>query len=68
MVFQVNPMGTRSPETVLHAFEDSSGDGWLPLTAVTLDSAGNLYGTTQFGGTGSEFANGTAYRLTSPLR
>jgi uncharacterized repeat protein (TIGR03803 family) len=66
VVFQVHPMGTRSPETVLHAFDGGSTDGWLPLTAVTLDSAGNLYGTTQFGGTGSEFANGIAYRLTSP--
>jgi uncharacterized repeat protein (TIGR03803 family) len=32
----------------------------LPSTGVTLDSSGNIYGTTSFGG---EFDNGTVYEL-----
>jgi hypothetical protein len=67
VVFRLRPRGTGSTETVLHAFVGGTTDGWLPLSAVTLDSAGAIYGTTQFGGPASGFANGTAYRLTSPL-
>jgi uncharacterized repeat protein (TIGR03803 family) len=63
VVFRVRPSGTRSVETVLHSFQGGATDGWLPLSAVTLDSAGAIYGTTQFGGPASGFANGTAYRL-----
>jgi uncharacterized repeat protein (TIGR03803 family) len=68
VVFRVRPTGTRSSETVLHAFEGGATDGLLPLSAVTLDSGGNLYGTTEFGGPGTAFANGTAYRLESRLQ
>jgi hypothetical protein len=67
VVFRVRPMGTASTETVLHTFEGTA-DGWLPLSAVTLDTTGDIYGTTQFGGPGSGFANGTAFRLAPPLR
>jgi hypothetical protein len=68
VVFRVRPMGTASTETVLHTFEGGTTDGWLPLSAVTLDTAGDIYGTTQFGGPGSGFADGTAFRLGVPLR
>ena len=34
--------------TVLHTFEGS--DGWSPRSELTLDEAGNLYGTTNLGG------------------
>jgi uncharacterized repeat protein (TIGR03803 family) len=66
VVFRVRPRGAGSKETVLHAFEGGTTDGFLPLSAVTLDSGGNLYGTTQFGGPASGFADGTVYRLASP--
>jgi hypothetical protein len=47
-------------ETVLHRFGTNSGDGSLPAAALTLDAAGNLYGTTQVGGTNNE---GTVFEL-----
>ena len=43
---------------VLHSF-GSRGDGYEPLSGVTLDAHGNLYGVTYFGGNGS----GMAYKL-----
>lgn len=47
VVFKLAPDGT---ETVLHIFTDKHGDGGNPVAALTLDSAGNLYGTTEYGG------------------
>ena len=44
--------------TVLHSF--SGPDGGEPLSGVTLDSHGNLYGTAFFGGSG----RGVVYKLT----
>ena len=44
---------------VLHNFTNGS-DGATPLAGVTIDAAGNLYGTTYVGG-GRSF--GTVYRL-----
>lgn len=49
-----------STEKVLYAFSGSS-DGSQPYGGVVFDQAGNLYGTTQFGGTR---AQGTVFRLT----
>jgi uncharacterized repeat protein (TIGR03803 family) len=45
-VFKLSPNGS---ETVLYAFQGSS-DGEGPIGNLTLDSSGNLYGTTEFGG------------------
>lgn len=36
--------------TTLHEFTGSHGDGFGPLTSLTYDSVGNLYGTTFLGG------------------
>jgi uncharacterized repeat protein (TIGR03803 family) len=47
VVFELTPDGQ---ETVLHEFS-ASDDGYQPLAKVTQDSAGNLYGTTEYGGT-----------------
>src|SRR6266446_5514665 len=37
-------------ETVLYSFTGTNGDGAHPAASLIMDSAGNLYGTTQFGG------------------
>ncbi len=36
--------------TVLHTFTGMQQDGASPYAGVTIDRAGNLYGTTLFGG------------------
>jgi uncharacterized repeat protein (TIGR03803 family) len=46
-------------ETLLHSFNYGSGDGWAPLAGLVFDSGGNLYGTTQWGGTGACSVSGT---------
>jgi uncharacterized repeat protein (TIGR03803 family) len=40
-------------ETLLHVFTGVSGDGGSPMGPVLLDAAGNIYGTTLLGGSGS---------------
>jgi uncharacterized repeat protein (TIGR03803 family) len=59
VVFKIAPDGT---ETVLHTFcsDTNCADGSSPWGAVTMDASGNLYGTTQFGGTNNE---GTVFRV-----
>jgi uncharacterized repeat protein (TIGR03803 family) len=47
-------------EAVLHTFSDNGKDGYNPWSSPIFDAAGNLYGTTAFGGAGS---CGTAYEL-----
>jgi len=56
VVFRVSKTGQ---ETVLHTFAKS--DGSNPAADLIRDSAGNLYGTTEFGGLGY----GAAFKLTS---
>jgi uncharacterized repeat protein (TIGR03803 family) len=60
-VFKVtpNPDGSWS-ETVLHSFAGGN-DGGNPYGGVTLDSLGNLYGTTNAGGAGR---HGTIFKMT----
>jgi uncharacterized repeat protein (TIGR03803 family) len=48
VVFKLDPTGR---ETVLHAFADGA-DGAFPYAGLIRDAAGNLYGTTLFGGIG----------------
>jgi uncharacterized repeat protein (TIGR03803 family) len=54
-VFKVAPSGTRAApagiETVLYSFSYYTGDGWRPAEGLIIDSSGNLYGTTEEGGT-----------------
>jgi uncharacterized repeat protein (TIGR03803 family) len=50
-VFKLSPGGD---ESVLHDFLGSAaGDGWEPLGGLTMDDEGNLYGTTESGGSAS---------------
>jgi uncharacterized repeat protein (TIGR03803 family) len=59
-VFKLAPDGT---ETVLHAFAGGS-DGAEPVAQLIKDKAGNLYGTTEEGGsTGCGSGCGTVFKL-----
>jgi uncharacterized repeat protein (TIGR03803 family) len=46
-VFKISPQGN---ETVLHSFTGTGGDGATPVAPLIMDAAGNLYGTTEYGG------------------
>jgi uncharacterized repeat protein (TIGR03803 family) len=46
-------------ETVLHSFAGGT-DGRSPIGGVVLDSAGNVFGTTYYGGT---FDSGTVFKI-----
>jgi len=49
---------------VLHQFPSFSGDGSGPYAGLIIDTAGNLYGTTSYGGTGCLGEGcGTVYEL-----
>lgn len=58
-VFELTTTGT---ETILHNF-GGPPDGSYPMAGVTLDAAGNLYGTTFKGGTAGNNGVGTAYKI-----
>jgi uncharacterized repeat protein (TIGR03803 family) len=59
-VFEVDSSGQ---ETVLHNFGETVTDGEFPYTgSLFQDRAGNLYGTTEYGGT---YASGTVFRLSA---
>src|SRR2546429_7614869 len=63
-VFQLAPSATGWHHTVLYNFTGGA-DGGEPYKGVTLDSQGNLYGTTVTGGGGvCEGGCGVAYKLT----
>ena len=57
-VFELTPGSNGWTETILHSFNGSDGSG--PNAGVTLDSQGNLYGTTI---TGGGYECGTAFEL-----
>jgi uncharacterized repeat protein (TIGR03803 family) len=58
------PAGGGWTEKILHSFSTSSEDGHFPYGGVVLDAAGNLYGTTWVGGTGTCGAGcGTVFEL-----
>lgn len=48
-VFSLSPAGTYN---VLYAFKAKLHDGKYPIGGVVRDKAGNLYGTTEYGGAG----------------
>jgi uncharacterized repeat protein (TIGR03803 family) len=64
-VWQLSPVGDGWVHTVLYSFTGGA-DGGEPYKGVTLDAAGNLYGTAVTGGSGScEGGCGVAYKLTN---
>ena len=69
-VFRIDPAGN---ETVLYSFcsQVNCADGAAPMAGLVMDSAGNLYGTTSYGGANSPigipalFGAGTVFRIDS---
>jgi uncharacterized repeat protein (TIGR03803 family) len=46
--------------TIIHTFGSSPNDGQIPGGYIALDSAGNIYGTTSYGG---DNGDGTLFKL-----
>jgi uncharacterized repeat protein (TIGR03803 family) len=53
MVFELTPTASGWKEKVLHSFNTDGVDGFWVTGGLVFDAAGNLYGTTEFGGTGA---------------
>jgi uncharacterized repeat protein (TIGR03803 family) len=60
LLLALTPLAHGGTETVLHNF-GSGSDGKYPSSALIVDSAGNLYGTTSAGGSAGF---GTVFKLT----
>jgi uncharacterized repeat protein (TIGR03803 family) len=60
-VYELSPSGGSWTVSVIHSFMVT--DGKNPYGGLTLDSSGNLYGTTKFGGTSP--AAGAVFQLTN---
>ena len=69
-VFEVSPVpGGGWTETVLHNFSQNHVDGFWPTAGVTLDAAGNLYGTASAGGANVDsptYVLGVVFELSPP--
>lgn len=75
-VYQLKPpakSGDPWTETILHVFRgNAENDGASPFGGLVIDSAGNLYGTTAYGGTGdcvllgSKLGCGAVFELSPP--
>jgi uncharacterized repeat protein (TIGR03803 family) len=60
-VFELSPQtGGAWTETILLNFSTDGTEGWEPFAGLTFDAAGNLYGTTGWGGV---YTYGTAFKL-----
>jgi uncharacterized repeat protein (TIGR03803 family) len=59
-VLLASPAAFAQTFTVFYTFTNTA-QGWQPEAAPILDSLGNLYGTTQYGGTAGGY--GTVYKL-----
>ncbi len=59
-VYELSPSGSGWMEKVLYNFQCGSSDGQSPIGGLIFDAAGNLYGTTNFGGANN---GGTVFEL-----
>jgi len=72
-VFELSPTaGGGWTERILHNFSEDGIDGYFPSSSLVIDSAGNLYGTTNFGGANYygavfELSPGTAGKWTEKI-
>lgn len=58
-VFELSPAANSWTETVLYSFgTNGSADGEYPQVGVTIDQAGNIFGTTEQGGAYHDVCNG----------
>lgn len=62
-VIQLTRSGNTWTLNYLHTFSDLNNDGVGPFGGVTLDKSGNVFGTTEVGGT---VGDGTVYELSPP--
>jgi uncharacterized repeat protein (TIGR03803 family) len=60
-VFELSPSNGGWTFSVLHLFDFSKGEGVSPISSVTMDANGDLYGTTLGGGA---YTEGVVFRLT----
>jgi len=67
-VFELTPTSGGWKETVLYSFLGGV-DGAYPTSSLAMDGAGNLYGTTLYGGTGGCVVTGcgTVFELLPPV-
>jgi uncharacterized repeat protein (TIGR03803 family) len=61
IVFELTRAGTNWAELVVHTFAGPSSDGAYPMGSLLFDAAGDLYGTTSYGGT--TFVDGTVFQI-----
>jgi len=57
VVFELTSSNGKWQESVLYAFQGGT-DGWDPSGNLLFDAAGNIYGTTLYGGTGTGCTSG----------
>ena len=62
VVFELTPQGRKSPYSALYSFciQPDCADGQEPFSPLILDSSGDFFGSTQFGGgnDGDDFGDG----------
>ena len=66
VIYELMPPSRRGgpwTESTLYSFGATGSDGKYPYSGVTVDAAGNLYGTTMSGGVSNA---GTVFRLSPP--
>lgn len=66
-IFELSPPaspGGKWTKTTIHAFNADGVDGYQPTPSILLDSQGNIFGTTYFGGANNA---GAVYELVPPL-
>ena len=61
VVFELSPQASGGwSEQVLHSFNNNGKDGYTSYAGLVVDAAGNLYGTTYYGGA---YTYGTVFEL-----
>jgi uncharacterized repeat protein (TIGR03803 family) len=63
-IFEVAKSGSTWKESLLHSFTNVAPDGYGPQAGLSFDTAGNMYGTSEYGST---HGAGTVFQL-KPLK